>query len=132
MSTYSEVQLADGTAVRFVLTPGTDAAHAPTAAPPSAPPGGHDPDGMGPTVPVARGDGSPSFAIDSLRRALRPLGAVLQEVHDAVTASPSPPQEINVSFGVQVGQDLKLGIIGGSGQAHIEVSATWHPQPRTD
>ncbi|MEV0926615.1 CU044_2847 family protein [Streptomyces spongiicola] len=127
VSTYSELQLADGTAVRFVLVPGAEDAH-----PPSASPGSDDPDGMGPTVPVARGTGSPSFAIDSLRRALRPLGTVLQEVHDAVTAAPSPPQEINVSFGVQIGQDLKLGIVGGSGQAHIEVSATWHPQPRTD
>ncbi|MEU1281502.1 CU044_2847 family protein [Streptomyces sp. NPDC005805] len=130
MTSYTELQLADGTAVRFVLTPGTPG----TVGPPGGEPAGgyDDPDGMGPTVPVARGEGSATFAVGALRRALHPLGTVLQEVHDAVMASPEPPQEINVTFGVQIGQDLKLGIVGGSGQAHIEVSATWQPRPRTD
>jgi len=30
---------------------------------------------------------------------------------------------------VQVGQDLKLGIVGGSGQARLTVTATWKPVP---
>jgi hypothetical protein len=55
------------------------------------------------------------------------LGPLLQEVHDAVTASPTPPREVNVTFGVELGQDLKLGIVSATGKAHLTVSATWQP-----
>ncbi|MEK8173118.1 CU044_2847 family protein [Streptomyces sp. M19] len=57
-----------------------------------------------------------AVATDGLRAVLRPLGPLLQEVHDAVTAVPDPPHEISVEFGVQIGQDLRLGIVGGSGR----------------
>ena len=46
-----------------------------------------------------------------------------------VLHAPSPPQEVNVTFGLQIGQDLRLGVVGGSGQAHLTVSATWQPAP---
>lgn len=145
MPTYTELRLADGTSVRFECVPGTGAPPAPApegaAAEPSAAPvpapggppsGGVDdgPEGMGPSVPVARGGRRvAAFAVDTLRQTLRPLGPLLQEVHDAVLAVGRPPQEISVSFGLQVGQDLKLGIVGANGQAHMTVSATWQPQP---
>jgi hypothetical protein len=40
---------------------------------------------------------------------------------------PDPSTEVSVSFGVQVGQDLKLGIVGSKGQAHLTVTACWRP-----
>ncbi|HET6353370.1 CU044_2847 family protein [Streptomyces sp.] len=125
MSTFSELQLADGTVIRFELAP---AQGAPSDAERAADPADELPDGMGQSVPVARGGQTVSaFAVETLRRTLQPLGTLLQEVHDAVLTSERPPQEVNVSFGIQVGHDLKLGIVGGNGQAHITVSATWQP-----
>jgi hypothetical protein len=60
-------------------------------------------------APAGRGaQAAAALATDTLRAVLRPLGPLLQEVHDAVAAAPDRPQEINV----QVGQDLKLGIVG--------------------
>ncbi|MFF4258577.1 CU044_2847 family protein [Streptomyces sp. NPDC001663] len=126
MSDFSELQLTDGTLVRFQLAPGDAPA-------PSGEPVADLPEGMGHTVPVSRGgQAAASFAMDTLRSTLRPLGPFLQEVHDSVVTSQRPPQEINVTFGVQVGHDLKLGIVGGNGQAHLTVSATWQPAPAAD
>ncbi|GGJ16961.1 CU044_2847 family protein [Streptomyces brasiliensis] len=123
---FSELQLADGSLVRFQLTP-AGGSHAPTEPVPELP------EGMGATVPVSRGGRTiAAHAVGTLRTALRPLGPFLQEVHDAVAGSERPPQEISVTFGVQVGQDLKLGIVGGNGQAHLTVSATWRPAPAAD
>ncbi len=84
--------------------------------------------GIGPIVPVARrGQAVAAVAAEMLRSTLQPLGPLVQEVHDAVTAGPTPPAEVAVTFGVQLGQDLKLGIVNGSGQAHLTVTATWKP-----
>lgn len=122
-----EEQFEDGTPVRFLLAP----VHGVTV---SGPSGDEDrPEGMGTAVPVASGGGAvAAFAVGTLRQALRPLGPLLQEVHDAVTAAPDPPAELSVTFGVQVGQDLKLGIVGGNGQAHLTVSASWKPTTGND
>ena len=121
MSTSSDAEFDDGTPVRFVL--------APTAAAPVR----RDsdlPEGMGRAVPVATGGGAvAAVAAGALRAALKPLGPLLQEVHDAVRAVPDPPGELSVTFGVQVGQDLKLGIVGGNGQAHLTITASWKPAP---
>ncbi|RSO11675.1 hypothetical protein DMH18_08805 [Streptomyces sp. WAC 06783] len=54
-----------------------------------------------------------------------PQQPVLQQVRDAVLATPDPPQELAVTFGVQIGQDLKLGVVGTGGQASMTVSASW-------
>ncbi|MFD5708916.1 hypothetical protein OQI_16925 [Streptomyces pharetrae CZA14] len=115
----AELRFDDGTPVRFLLTPASQA---------TAPePDGELPEGMGRAVPVSAGGGAAaSLAVGTLRRALRPLGPLLQEVHDAVSAAEQPPSELSVTFGVQVGQDLKLGIVGGNGQAHLTVTATWN------
>ncbi|MFI7297232.1 CU044_2847 family protein [Streptomyces sp. NPDC050121] len=126
----AEEELDDGTPVRFVLTSATPV-HDGGAARPD---GDADlPEGMGRAVPVATGGAAvASFAAGALRTALKPLGPLLQEVHDVVSAVPDPPAELSVTFGVQIGQDLKLGIVGGNGQAHLTVTASWKPAPGTE
>ncbi|GAA4809373.1 CU044_2847 family protein [Streptomyces ziwulingensis] len=121
MATSSDVALDDGTPVRFLLAPAV-AVETPAAASDDLP------EGMGRAVPVAQGSGSVArFAAGALRGALSPLGPLIQQVHDAATAVADPPTELSVTFGVQVGQDLKLGIVGGTGQAHLTVTAVWKP-----
>ncbi|WP_447040502.1 CU044_2847 family protein [Streptomyces sp. DSM 118878] len=110
-SQQPRLTLDDGTTVRFVLTE--------EASPVT--------NGLGPAVPVARARNIPALATDTLRATLKPLGPLVQEVHAAVNTASTPPTEITVTFGVQVGQDLKLGIVNGSGQAHLTVTATWRP-----
>ncbi|PJE95464.1 hypothetical protein CUT44_22925 [Streptomyces carminius] len=137
MPEISDLQLADGTSVRMRLTPVTTAGPG-TAIPGHVEPSGQDlPDGLGRSVPVARRarrEGAVTeLAVGTLRAALRPLGPVLQEVHEAITASERPPHEVTVEFGVEISQDLKLGIVEGGGQAHLQVSATWHiSEPSTE
>ncbi|MGY0057348.1 CU044_2847 family protein [Streptomyces sp. LZ34] len=120
MTDYAEILLADDTSVRLEL--------APVGVAPSSeaggPPGGIG--GVGGVTAVGRRSrAAAALAQEGLRAVLRPLGPLLQEVHDAVRAVPNPPHEINVQFGVQVGQDYKLGIVGANGQASLTVSATW-------
>ncbi len=122
VSTTPDLELDDGTPVRFLLGPADGPVPVPTD--------DDLPEGMGRAVPVARGTGSVArFAAGALRGALSPLGPLIQEVHDAATAVPDPPAELSVTFGVQVGQDLKLGVVGGTGQAHLTVTAAWRPAP---
>ncbi|BCL28221.1 hypothetical protein GCM10017557_30800 [Streptomyces aurantiacus] len=119
-STAADLELDDGTPVRFLFTAAQDQG--------AAGPDDDLPEGMGRAVPVSRGGrAAADMAIGTLRLALRPLGPLLQEVHDAVVAAPRPPSDISVTFGVQVGQDLRLGIVGGNGQAHLTVTASWQP-----
>jgi hypothetical protein len=121
---YAEVLLADDTSLRLELTPvrssGSDT-------------GPGLPGGIDGVTPVGRGaQAAVTLATGTLRAVLRPLGPLLQEVHDAVGTAQDRPQEINVQFGVQVGQDLKLGIVGAGGQASLTVSATWRLPAVTD
>ncbi len=117
--TSTETEFDDGTPVRFVLAPGTVG---------GTPADSDLPEGMGRAVPVAAGGRVVAdVAASVLRGALKPLGPLLQQVHDAAKATPEPPTELSVTFGVQVGQDLKFGIVGGSGQAHLTVTASWKP-----
>ncbi|MCF2126193.1 phage tail protein [Strepomyces sp. STD 3.1] len=121
VSTSPDLELDDGTPVRFLLAPADGTVPVPDD---------DLPDGMGRAVPVARKRGSVAqFATGALRGALSPLGPLIQEVHDAATDVPDPPTELSVTFGVQVGQDLKLGIVGGTGTAHLTVTASWRPAP---
>ncbi|WP_431041516.1 CU044_2847 family protein [Streptomyces sp. P1-3] len=106
---YTELSLSDGTSVRLEVVP-------------APPPDG----GFGGVSPVGRGPSSAALrAAEAARAVLRPLGPLLQEVHDAVSSGAVPPDEVSVQFGVQVGQDLKLGIVGANGQASLTISATW-------
>ncbi|MFB0619389.1 CU044_2847 family protein [Streptomyces sp. AGS-58] len=120
MSTSPELALSDGTPVRFLLT--SVAGAVPSAVDDDLP------EGMGRAVPVGAGSRAvANLAADALRAALRPIGPLLQEVHHAAMAVPEPPTELSVTFGVQVGQDLKFGIVGAAGQAHLTVTASWKP-----
>ncbi|MGA4843918.1 CU044_2847 family protein [Streptomyces sp. G45] len=125
---YVEFTLDDGARVRLELA-GTGAAPA-DPGDPGDPHGPGDmdadlPGGISGVTPVGRGARVSAAATDALRAVLSPLGPVLQQVHDAVRGIPDPPGEISVGFGVQIGQDLKLGIVGAGGQASMTVSATW-------
>ncbi|MGQ4459255.1 CU044_2847 family protein [[Kitasatospora] papulosa] len=119
MNDSQDFALTDGTTVHFLIEP----AGRPVSD------GGQAPDGIGPLVPVARRNRTAAaVAVDALRTTLQPLGSLVQEVHDAVTTGATPPSEVSVTFGVQLGHDLKLGIVSGSGQAHLTVTATWNPE----
>ncbi|GAA2366231.1 CU044_2847 family protein [Streptomyces cuspidosporus] len=128
MTDYAEILLADDTSVRLELAPVRGAARGGPGGEGGGPrpPRPEGTGGVGGVTPVGRGSRTAAtLATDALRTVLRPLGPVLQEVHDAVRSAPNPPDEINVQFGVQVGQDLKLGIVGANGHASLTVSATW-------
>ncbi|MFC4608407.1 CU044_2847 family protein [Streptomyces maoxianensis] len=128
MATFTELQLGDGTLVRFeVVSSAAEGGAAEPMGPEVELECEELPEGMGHGVPVARGGAVGMSVVQALRTTLKPLGLLLQEVHDAVTTAPTPPEEVNVTFGLQIGQDLRLGIVGGSGQAHLTVSATWQP-----
>ncbi|MGW2059001.1 CU044_2847 family protein [Streptomyces sp. NPDC001840] len=82
--------------------------------------------GMGPPpYPCPASGGSSPRSPLTLRTTLMPLGPLAQEVRDALCAALTPLSEIAVTFGEQVGQDLKFGIVNGSGQAHLTVRAKW-------
>lgn len=88
------------------------------------------PPGLGGGTPVARTPGQvASLGQDALRLALRPMVPLLQEIHDTVATVRDRPQEIAVEFGVRVGNNLKLGIVGGSADATLKVTATWKLPP---
>ncbi|GHB67702.1 hypothetical protein GCM10010347_42250 [Streptomyces cirratus] len=109
------IGLEDGSTVRFLLSGAPAAAAAPGGA-------------LGPVVPVGRrADAVAAFATDALRSTLKPLGALVREVHSSMTSVPVPPTEVTVTFGIQLTQDLQLGIVNGNNQAHLTVTATWTP-----
>lgn len=89
------------------------------------------PDGFGTATPVASGRArAATLATGTLRATLRPLGPLLEEIHESVSANEHPPSELTVAFGVEIGQDLKLGIVGANGKATMTVSATWQLDAR--
>ncbi|UYQ65272.1 CU044_2847 family protein [Streptomyces peucetius] len=122
MPEYLELDLA-GAALRVELADAGEPAAAPV--PDGAPEAPDLPDGFGTATPVGRGRRAAELATDALRSTLRPLGPLLEEVHGAVAGTDNPPQELKVEFGLQIGQDLKLGIVGANGKATMTVSATW-------
>ncbi len=124
---YLELTLDDGAHVRLELAAAGEA--------PAAAPDGVEADlprGISGVTPVGSGARVGTLATDALRSVLSPLGPVLQQVHDAVRGIPDPPRELSVDFGIQIGQDLRLGIVGAGGQASMTVSATWELSPRTE
>ncbi|MFE0098798.1 CU044_2847 family protein [Streptomyces sp. NPDC059009] len=82
---------------------------------------------FGSPEPVSTGGGrrTAALAAGALRATLAPLGPLLDEVHAAVAGAAHPPEEFTVGFGIEVGKDLKLGIVGLKGSATMTVSATW-------
>ncbi|MEU5271411.1 CU044_2847 family protein [Streptomyces hygroscopicus] len=140
MTDYAEFALPDGTPVRLELTPvgiapASASVHGHSHSHGDRDRDGHDdgkrqgppmPGGIGGVTPVGRVPrAAAALAVDGLQAVLRPLGPLLQEVHNSVTSAANPPDEVQVQFGVQIGQDLKLGIVGANGQASMTISATW-------
>ncbi|MFB7945310.1 CU044_2847 family protein [Kitasatospora phosalacinea] len=143
MAEYLEFELEPGVSVRLRTypAPASPVAASPATAPPGLPADDGDdgddaydeddelPEGYGGAVPVAAParvlQQAAELSRDALRLALSPLRPLLQEVHDTLVAVPDRPQEFSVEFGVQLGADLKLGIVGGSAEASLTVSATW-------
>jgi hypothetical protein len=70
---FMELTLDDGAAIRLEVAPVGE-------------PRTDLPDAFGEVEPVARGRAS-ELAVETLRVALRPLGTVLQEIHDAVATT---------------------------------------------
>jgi hypothetical protein len=87
------------------------------------------PDGTGIVVPVGRGQRVASAAGQALSDVLRPLGSVLDSVHQAVASALRPPDDVSVELGVKLSQDLKLGITSTQGEAVVTVRATWKLGP---
>ncbi|MGH4029139.1 CU044_2847 family protein [Actinomycetota bacterium Odt1-20B] len=85
------------------------------------------PEEFGSPEPVSTGGRrrTAALAAGALRATLAPLGPLLDEVHTAVAGAAHPPEEFTVDFGIEVGKDLKLGIVGLKGSATMTVSATW-------
>lgn len=63
---------------------------------------------------------------EALAEALRPLGGVLDGIHQSFTESTRRPNEVTVEFGVTLGSDFSLGVFSGKGEASFTVSATWN------
>jgi hypothetical protein len=63
---------------------------------------------------------------ETLAEALRPLGGVLDGIHQSLAESVQRPDEVTVAFGVTLGSDLSLGIFSGKGESSFTVSASWH------
>ncbi|QEU90658.1 CU044_2847 family protein [Streptomyces kanamyceticus] len=114
MPEYLELDLA-GAALRVELA---DVGQAPGS--------GALPPEFGAPEPVSTGGGrGAALAAGALRATLSPLGPLLDEVHASVSRAERPPEEFTVEFGIEVGKDLKLGIVGLKGSATMTVSATW-------
>jgi hypothetical protein len=86
--------------------------------------------GFGRSRPVARGARVVAATETALSSLLAPLVPMLQTIHDTVSTVPDTPNELSVSFGVRITQDLKLGIVGTTGEATMTITANWHlPRP---
>lgn len=82
--------------------------------------------GFGRSRPVARGTRVLAATETALSSLLAPLVPMLQTVHDTVSTVPDTPDELSVSFGVRITQDLKLGVVGTTGEATMTITANWH------
>jgi len=108
-----EFEFEDGSSLALQVFPAAAPAEVPTP-------------GFGASVPVARGSRLGAAAGTALRGVLAPLVPLLQQIRDTAAAVPDPPDEISVSFGVRIGHDLKLGVVGAAGEATLTVTANWH------
>ncbi|MFI1224652.1 MULTISPECIES: CU044_2847 family protein [unclassified Streptomyces] len=122
----------DGSVVRLHLTPGTGDAAArvePPAGRPEADAPQDLPPGFGTAQPVSvqgRVAQTLSRGGEALAEALRPLGGVLDGIHQSFADIAQRPDEVTVEFGVTLGSDLSLGVFSGKGEASFTVSASWN------
>lgn len=116
---FVEFSFTDGTVVALQAFPpagqGTDDDHAVP--------------GFGSSLPVSRGR-LVTATDTALRTVLAPLVPVLESIHATVATASNPPQRLQVSLGVRIGHDLKLGVVGANGEASLTITAGWDlPQP---
>jgi len=78
-------------------------------------------------TPVGRTADVIAKAGQSLEDVLRPLVPALQAVHRTVLRIPHAPDEVTVTLGVRLANNLQLGIVGGRGEASLTIAATWRP-----
>ncbi|WAL73363.1 CU044_2847 family protein [Kitasatospora sp. YST-16] len=117
MTAFTDVTLADGTSVLLELSelrPADRASSDPDL-----------PDGSGELVAVGRFRDAASTTGEALRDALRPLGGMLDLVHEGVRSAVRPPDEVEVEFGVKLSKDLRLGIVAAGAEAALVVRAKW-------
>ena len=86
------------------------------------------PGAAGPLTPVGRTSEAVARAGRTLEDVLQPLVPALQAVHRTVLRIPHAPDEVTVTLGVKLSNNLQLGIVGGKGEASLTIAATW----RTD
>lgn len=123
MSEFAEFVLSDGAAVRLELAEVGNALAVAVGAE-----GSQDlAEGIGGVEPISRGRRPAVLTGEVLEAVLRPLSPLLRHIHDAVTSDVGPhqPEVVTAEFGVQIGHDLKLGVVGANGQVSLKISATW-------
>jgi len=89
------------------------------------------PGAVAPLTPVGRTSEVITRAGRTLEDVLRPLVPALQAVHRTVLRIPHAPDEVTVTLGVKLANNLQLGIVGGKGEASLTVAATWRITPNT-
>ncbi|WP_324789268.1 CU044_2847 family protein [Streptomyces sp. H51] len=124
MADFVEFAFADGTRLSLqAFAPPGNASAAPQGEPDGE--GADAVPGFGTSRPVARGARVVAAAEGALSAVLAPLVPMLQQVHDTVAAVPDAPDELSVSFGLRVSQDLKLAVVGTTGEASMTITANW-------
>ncbi|MFH9090528.1 CU044_2847 family protein [Streptomyces sp. NPDC017673] len=127
MADFVEFTFDDGTALALQVFDALPSAH---AGPREEADGQESVPGFGRSRPVARGSRVVAATEGALNAVLAPLVPLLQRVHDTVAAVPNAPDELAVGFGVRVGADLKLSVVGATGEATMTITATWRlPSP---
>ncbi|MER6073623.1 CU044_2847 family protein [Streptomyces sp. NPDC001817] len=127
MADFVEFTFDDGTVLALQVFDALPSAH---AGPQEEAVGQESVPGFGRSRPVARGARVVAAAEGALNALLAPLVPLLQRVHDTVAAVPDAPDELSVGFGVRVGSDLKLSIVGATGEATMTINANWRlPRP---
>jgi hypothetical protein len=123
----------DGSVVRLHLTPVVKDAAVSAKPTPVQQGGAGAPFELPPDFGSAQPVSVPARAAEALTRggealveALRPLGGVLDGIHQSFAGSVQRPDEVTVEFGVTLGSDLSLGIFSGKGEASFTVSASWN------
>lgn len=122
----------DGSVVRLHLAPAKRDAAAlvePPAGQPDSDAADDLPPGFGTAEPVSvqsRVAQALSRGGEALAEALRPLGGVLDGIHQSFADTAQRPDEVTVEFGVTLGSDLSLGVFSGKGEASFTVSASWN------
>lgn len=125
MSDYVQFAFDDGTSVLIEVLPalvaggeGQSRADDPTSV--DLPPSSRSVDA------VSRVGDTVEKAGRTLAEVLRPLIPVLDSVHQTVSKANQPPDEIAVEIGLKLSSELRLVLVGGTGETSLKVSAKWN------